>query len=143
MNKKIKNLVLAAFALVGLAGMMVSCNKDEINSLNDRVAKVESALQDLQTQISDGAVITGVESTANGVTVTLSDGSSFTLTNGADGQNGADGADGQDGADGKDGSVVTIGENGNWFIDGDDTGFPARGADGEGGQAGEVRAGGS
>ena len=94
MNKKIKNLVLAAFAIVGLAGMTVSCNKDEINSLNDRVAKVESALQDLQTQISDGAVITGVESTANGVTVTLSDGSSFTLTNGADGQNGADGADG-------------------------------------------------
>ena len=32
---------------------------------------------------------------------------------------------------GKDGSVVEIGENGNWFIDGVDTGKPARGEKGE------------
>src|SRR5690606_7280402 len=32
-----------------------------------------------------------------------------------------------DGADGADGSVVTIGVNGNWFIDGVDTGTPATG----------------
>lgn len=137
MNKKIKNLFLAAFVLTGLAGMTVSCNKDEINSLNDRVTKVENALADLQTQITNGAVITNVESTANGVKVTLSDGSSFTLTNGKDGADGQNGANGQDGADGQDGSVVTIGENGNWFIDGVDTGLPARGDDGANGQDGQ------
>lgn len=137
MNKKIKNLFLAAFVLTGLAGMTVSCNKDEINSLNDRVTKVENALADLQTQITNGAVITNVESTANGVKVTLSDGSSFTLTNGKDGVDGQDGANGQDGADGQDGSVVTIGENGNWFIDGVDTGFPSRGDKGDKGDQGD------
>lgn len=121
MNKTIKNLSLAALALTGLAMMTVSCNKDEINALNDRVAKVESALTELQTQITEGAVITDVTSTEKGVTVTLSDGSSFTLTNGADGA---------------DGSVVSIGENGNWFIDGVDTGLPSRGADGQDGQDG-------
>lgn len=49
------------------------------------------------------------------------------------GKTGADGQDGQDGADGKAGSEVTIGANGNWFIDGVDTGIPARGQDGENG----------
>ncbi len=137
MNKKIKNLFLAAFVLTGLAGMTVSCNKDEINSLNDRVTKVENALADLQTQITNGAVITNVESTANGVKVTLSDGSSFTLTNGKDGADGQNGANGQDGADGQDGSVVTIGENGNWFIDGVDTGYPSRGEKGDKGDKGD------
>ena len=43
----------------------------------------------------------------------------------AAGEIGAGGAAGVDGKDGKDGSVVTIGENGNWFIDGVDTGRPA------------------
>lgn len=134
MNKKIKSLFLAALMLTGFAGMTVSCNKDEINSLNDRVTKVENALADLQTQISNGAVITNVESTADGVKVTLSDGSSFTLTNGKDGADGQDGANGQDGAPG---SVVTIGGNGNWFIDGVDTGFPSRGEKGDQGEPGE------
>ena len=39
---------------------------------------------------------------------------------------------------GKDGSVVEIGENGNWFIDGVDTGKPARGEKGETGATGPV-----
>ena len=34
------------------------------------------------------------------------------------------------GKDGVDGAVPIIGENGNWFIDGVDTGIPARGRDG-------------
>lgn len=37
------------------------------------------------------------------------------------------------GKDGRDGVTPVIGENGNWFIDGVDTGVPARGADGEDG----------
>ena len=40
---------------------------------------------------------------------------------GKDGQDGEDGKDGQDGEDGKDGSVITIGDNGHWYIDGEDT----------------------
>ena len=34
------------------------------------------------------------------------------------------------GAKGQDGSIPAIGENGNWFIDGNDTGIPAKGRDG-------------
>ena len=41
----------------------------------------------------------------------------------------------KDGKDGKDGTVVTIGENGNWYLDGIDSGVPATtvGKDGEDG----------
>ena len=41
--------------------------------------------------------------------------------NGQDGKDGADGQNGKDGEDGKDGSVITIGDNGHWYIDGEDT----------------------
>ena len=40
---------------------------------------------------------------------------------GINGQDGKDGEDGQNGKDGEDGSVITIGDNGHWYIDGEDT----------------------
>lgn len=40
------------------------------------------------------------------------------------------------GADGQDGSTPKIGDNGNWWINGEDTGIPARGKDGQDGQNG-------
>jgi hypothetical protein len=46
--------------------------------------------------------IVKVENTANGATITFTDGSTIQLTNGADGK---DGANGKDGADGKDGAA--------------------------------------
>ena len=59
---------------------------------------------------------------------------------GKDGQNGKDGADGQNGADGQDGATPEIGDNGNWYINGTDTGVKAagvNGADGENGVDGQ------
>lgn len=81
---------------------------------------------------------------------------------GTDGQNGADGRDGADGQDGLpgestyeiavrngfsgsetewletlQGETPVIGGNGNWFIGGEDTGFPSRGEPGEKGDPGE------
>lgn len=162
MNKKLTNLFLGGALFAALAGTAVSC-KDydgDIDDLDARVEKLESTLKDLKAQISAGAVVTGVESVSNGVKVTLSDGKTFTLTNGKDGANGKDGKDGKDGKngvngtngkdgkdgvngtngkdgkDGKNGSVVTIGDNGNWFIDGKDTGKPSKGADGKDGKDG-------
>lgn len=107
-----------------LAGGMVSCSDydDDINSLNDRVTAVEQTVKELQEKINAGAVITDVQTTENGVKVTLSDGKSFPLENGKDGAAG---------------SVVTIGDNGNWFIDGVDTGKPSRGEKGEQGEPGQ------
>ena len=122
MKKKFYGALLLGSVL--LAGGMVSCSDydDDINSLNDRVTAVEQTVKELQEKINAGAVITDVQTTEDGVKVTLSDGNSFTLENGKDGAAG---------------SVVTIGDNGNWFIDGVDTGKPSRGEKGEQGEPGE------
>ena len=56
---------------------------------------------------------------------------------GINGQDGIDGVDGRDGVDGKDGNTPFIGDNGNWWIAGSDTGVKAQGADGADGQNGE------
>ena len=49
---------------------------------------------------------------------------------------GRDGEAGQDGASGKDGNTPVIGENGNWWIGGTDTGVKAAGEKGEKGDTG-------
>ena len=139
MNKKFKNLFLAGAIMVGLAGVAVSCTDydGDINDLAERVTKLEGTVSDLQAAINGGCVITDVTSTTNGVKVTLSNGKSFEITNGTNGKDGKDGVNGKDGANGQNGSVVTIGANGNWFIDGKDTGFASKGADGKDGKDGK------
>lgn len=112
MKKKFYGALLVGSLL--LAGGMVSCSDydDDINSLTGRVDALEKIVADLKTATESGSVITNVQSTENGVTVTLSDGKTFELKNGTNGTNGADGADGAPG------SVVTIDEEGYWCIDG-------------------------
>ena len=55
------------------------------------------------------------------------------------GQNGEKGDKGDKGQDGKDGKtpVITIGSNGNWYVDGVDTGVLAKGQDGKDGEKGD------
>lgn len=98
-----------------------------------------------------------VEQIADGAKITITDKSGTTeavVKNGKDGANGRDGADGkpgrdgtdgapgrdgvdgQPGKDGKDGITPTIGDNGNWYLGGTDTGKPSRGADGATGATG-------
>lgn len=109
---------------------MVSCSDydDDINSLNERVDALEKTVAELQKAIEAGAVITNVQSTENGVTVTLSDGKTFEVKNGTNGTPG---------------SVVTIDKEGYWCIDGirqtDEKGNPykAQGEKGETGEAGQ------
>ena len=57
-------------------------------------------------------------------------------TNGQDGQPGRDGQNGQPGRDGQNGETPRIGDNGNWWIGNEDTGKPARGAQGPQGNPG-------
>ncbi len=61
-------------------------------------------------------------------TIIYSDGttSTFTVINGADGLQGEQGIQGNPGEDGHT-PVVTIGSNGNWYVDGEDTGIQAQG----------------
>lgn len=112
-----------------LAGGMVSCSDydDDINSLTQRVDALEKTVAELQKAIEAGAVITNVQSTENGVTVTLSDGKTFEVKNGANGTNG------------KDGSVVEIKEVDGvkyWFLDNKNTGYPVTGNNGQDGKDG-------
>lgn len=121
MKKKFYGVLLVGSVL--LAGGMVSCSDydDDIDSLNNRVAAVEQTVKELQDKINAGAVITSVDPTENGVKVTLSNGESFEL------QNGAPGA----------AATIEIGSNGNWFINGEDTGKPSRGEKGDKGDQGD------
>ena len=67
-------------------------------------------------------------------TITYSDGSTstFTITNGANGEQGIQGNPGTDGHT----PVITIGTNGNWYVDGVDTGIAAQGPQGDTGPTG-------
>ncbi len=132
--KKFLKLFFAAALLGGLAGMAVSCKdyEEQINSLEKKVSDLESKISSLQSKIDGGAVITSVTSTSDGWHVALSDGSAFDVKNGANGKDGKDGKDGTNGTS----SVVSIGANGNWFIDGADTGVAAKGEDGKNGKDG-------
>ena len=116
----------------------VSCKDydDDIQNLQTQIDTNSKAISEIQKLIQSGSVITSVDKTAGGVTVKLSNGNSFDITNGVNGNDGANGKDGVDGANGKDGSVITIGDNGNWFIDGKDTGMAAQGPQGPQGEQG-------
>lgn len=110
-------------------GGMVSCSDydDDINSLTQRVDALEKTVAELQKAIEAGAVITNVQSTENGVTVTLSDGKTFEVKNGAKGE------------DGEDGSVIEIKQVDGvdyWFLDGKNTGYPVKGEKGDDGNDG-------
>ena len=61
------------------------------------------------------------------ITFTNGDTTTFTVTNGSQGIQGIQGEAGNDGHS----PIITIGENGNWFIDGQDTTKPAQGVQGE------------
>lgn len=69
---------------------------------------------------------TSTEGNVDTYTITFSDGSSttFTVTNGKDGIDGIDGKPGEDGHT----PTIEIGDNGNWFIDGKDSGVSAYGS---------------
>lgn len=122
MKKKFYGALVLGSVL--LAGGMVSCSDydDDIDSLNNRVTAVEQTVKELQDKINAGAVITDVQTVENGVKVTLSDGSSFTLKNGKDGSAG---------------SVVTMGSDGYWYIDDQKTENPWKGEKGDKGDQGD------
>ena len=132
MIKKFLSATLYGALLLGLSGAFVACKDydEDIQGLDDRLTAVENKVTELEAAINAGAVISDVKTTENGVTVTLSDGTSFDLTNGKDGATGATGAAGAPG------SVVEI-IDGYWYIDGENTGLAAQGPQGEKGEQGE------
>ena len=120
MNKKFLSAILFGALMVTSTGTFVSCKDydDDIDAINKELTDVKSQIAALQAKVDAGKWITSANSTAEGVTITLSDGSTLKITNGKDG---AQGAAGQNGADGKNGTVVTVNENGVLCLDGVET----------------------
>jgi len=142
--KKRGLLVLGASLLLGLVGCNGSGEAPYVNddgywvvngevtdvNVNDEKYKVTVTVKSVEKTSGDGLVDT--------YTITFSDGSTFTytITNGKDGEKGESGENGKDGVS----PTITIGENGNWYINGVDSGVSAygeKGSDGKDGTNGE------
>ena len=93
---------------------------DDIDNLQTQIDANAAGLAELQAKVNAGNWVTDIKSITGGFEITFNNGNKYSIVNG------------------KDGSVVEIGENGNWFIDGVDTGKPARGEKGETGVTGPV-----
>lgn len=125
MNKKFLSAVLFGALMVTSTGTFVSCKDydDDIDQINNKLSGVEATIADLQKKIGDGAYVKSITQAADGFTVTMSDGSSTTIT----------GIKGDAGQDGKDGAEWTI-VDGYWACNGEKTDVKAVGTDGKDGQ---------
>lgn len=120
---------------------------DEVNSLDSRLTAVEQTLSEINQNVGQlrgilheleaDTRIVDYRQTSTGYTITFSDGNTIMLNNGSTpmiGENGnwwINGKDTGKKAVGVDGSTPYIGENGNWFVGNKDTGIKAQGRDGE------------
>lgn len=104
--------------LILVAIFATSCADDswkaELEAIKTELANQKALIEALQ----NSATITSVEQGDDCYTIYFSDGQSITLTNGQT-------------------PIISIGENGNWFINGTDTGKPSQGENGENGTDGE------
>ena len=114
MNKKFLSAVLFGALMVSSTGTFVSCKDydDDIDRIDTELGDLKSKLDALQTEFNAGKYITNVATTAEGITITLNDGSSYPITNGKDG---APGAPGEAGAAG---DKVEINDEGFFIING-------------------------
>ena len=136
---------LFIFAVIGALVTVTSCKDydEDITDLQTQITSLKTTVDAIDAAVKSGSVIKSVTPVTNGIKITLSNNQDYTITNGAAGATGATGSKGDKGdkgdtgAAGTAGSVVTIGANGNWFINGTDTGKPSRGVAGPAGADGE------
>ena len=130
MNKKYFSVLLMGAMTVATVGTVTSCKDydDDISNLQKQIDKLSETIKNIQTQIDNGAILTSVTPTENGMTITLNQNGqpkTYTISNGKDGQNG---------------KSWKIGDNGNWWYDEGngyvDSKFPARGENGKDGKDG-------
>lgn len=112
------------------AGTFVSCKDydEDIERIDTELSGIKSQLEALETKINEGKWITSVTPSTDGLTITLSDGQTYNITNGKNGQDGTPGAAGTE---------WTISEDGYWVCNGEKTDVKAVGQDGEKGDAGQ------
>ncbi len=133
--KKAKLIMLIALAT--MTAPLASC---EFRGETSAIAGEKGDKGDKGDKGEAGLGIKSIEKTSTSgnvdtYTITYTDDSTstFTVTNGEDGEQGIQGEPGEDGHT----PVITIGENGNWFVDGVDTGVAATGNKGEQGDKGD------
>ncbi|RGN30807.1 PL29 family lyase N-terminal domain-containing protein [Bacteroides oleiciplenus] len=119
MNKKFLSAILFGALMFGSVGTFTSCKDydDDISNLQKQIDENAKAIDQINTLISNGSVITNVTKGTDGVTITLSNGNSFDIKNGANGTNAA---------------VWTIGSDGYWYKDNVKQDYKAVGTDGTG-----------
>ena len=102
MNKKFLSAILFGALMVTSTGTFVSCKDydDDIDQINTELAGLKDQIAALQSKINSGEWVSGVTSTADGVTITLGNGQTFNIKNGKDGAPGAAGAAGAAGENG-------------------------------------------
>lgn len=125
MKKSFIKLALLS-AVVAMPAAVTSCKDydSDIDNLQTQIDGLKVDVDRLASLIESGKVITAVTSNAEGVVITLSDGNSYTITNGQNGQNGAPG------------TSWTIGDDGYWYRDGVKTEYRAIGQEGATGPQG-------
>ena len=127
MKKKYLALMLlgaiTSFSIYGCGNSNGEHNNDN-NNVN--WAEVVKNVISIEKTDTNGNVDTYTVTCENGYSF------SFEVTNGLNGEQGIQGEKGEDGHT----PVITIGENGNWVIDGVDTGISAKGDTGEKGEDG-------
>ncbi len=123
MNKKFLSALLFGALMVTSTGTFVSCKDydDDIEDLRTQINANAKAIEKINSLITGGSVISKVDKSNNGVTVTLSNGDSFELKNGEDGDPA---------------TVWTIGEDGYWYKDDVKTDYKAVGTNGNQGAPG-------
>ena len=138
MKRKYFSALLMGALTVASVSTFTSCKDydDDISSLQSQIDKLNEMVSKIQGQIDKGAILTGVSPVENGVKLTLSNGDSYTITNGKDGAKGADGAAGAPGTPGKDADIWKIGDDGYWYKNETKTDWKAVGTDGAAGAAG-------
>ena len=138
MKRKYFSALLMGALTIASVSTFTSCKDydDDISSLQSQIDKLNEMVSKIQGQIDKGAILTGVSPVENGVKLTLSNGDSYTITNGKDGAKGADGAAGTPGTPGKDADIWKIGDDGYWYKNDVKTDYKAVGTDGAAGAAG-------
>lgn len=124
MKRKYFSALLMGALTIASVSTFTSCKDydDDISGLQKQIDANKSTIEELSKLIKAGSVITDVKKATSGVTVTLSDGKTFSITNGLDGAPG---------------TAWTIGTDGYWYKDGTKTDNLARGPQGEKGEKGD------
>ena len=127
MKRKYFSALLMGALTIASVSTFTSCKDydDDISGLQSQIDQLKKTIDEINSQITAGSILTDVVKNDNGITVKLSNGKTYDITNGKDG---------------KAGSVVKI-VDGVWYIDDVSTGLNAKGDKGDKGDPGTGTAG--